>query len=176
MRGQHLQQALVFEVELGVAQARQDDHADDELPDEHGHQEHRFDDVVGALDLDRELDLLSVRREQRGAVFGDPARHPFTDLGDELLQGLLLVLVEDLATERDREQGVTVGLQQVHAAVVVVDDRAQLVGDGGAHLFHAAHGVQGGGQAVQHVELGHRAEALGRSWCRHHVHPLTGCC
>ena len=177
MRGQHLQQALVLIVELAVAQARQHDHADDASPISIGHQEHRLDDVVGALDLDRELDLLGVGREQRDAGVRRPSPvipSPTSVTSSSRVSSSYSWKISPRNAIGSRVS--TVGLQQVHAAVVVVDDRAELVGDGRADLLHAAHGVQGGGQAVQHVELGHRAEALGRSWCRHHVHPLTGCC
>ena len=76
------------------------------------------------------------------------------------IERLLPVLVEQLAAERDRRQGVSVGLQQVDPAVVVVDDRAQLGRDRLADLADVIEGVQGRGQVVQHVELRTPTETL----------------
>ena len=115
---------------------------------------------VGALDLDRELDLLRVGREERRARGGDVPGHALTHLGHEILEALLLVLLEELASERDRHEGVVVVEEHVHPAVVIVDDRAELGRDGGADLGDVAQRVELGGEAVEHVELGDGPEPV----------------
>ena len=156
VRGQHLQQALILFVELPVAELRQDDHADDIVAADHRDREHRLEQVLlGAVDRDGERDLARVGGQQRFAGERDGAGDALADPGDEALEVLALVLGEELAAERDRQQQVLRRVHQVHAAVVVVDDRAELRGDRGADLADVAERVQGRGEAVQHVELRH---------------------
>ena len=80
------------------------------------------------------VDLARVRRDERPAGLRDAAGDAFADLGDQRLDGVLLVVGEHLAAERDRIERPAVGLQEVHAAAVIGDDRAQLRGDGRADL------------------------------------------
>jgi hypothetical protein len=154
VRGQHLEQPPVLLVELPVPEARQHDRADRLGPGQHRHRQHGFEDVVGARDHDGEVDLAGVGREQALLRGGHPPRDALAHLGGEVVDRLLAVLGGDVAAERDRQQRPSVGLEHVHAAVVVVDDRAELGRDGGADLLHLVQAVELGGEAVQHVQLG----------------------
>ena len=83
----------------------------------------------------------------------DPAGDALPDMADELLQRLVLVLVEDLAAEGDRQQREAVLLHHVDAAVVVVEDRVELFGDRGGDLVDVVEAGEGRRHAVQHVQL-----------------------
>ena len=96
--------------------------------------------------------VARVGGEQRLTRGGDVARDAFADLRDQLIQVFFGVLGRELAAERDRHQAGLV-LQEVHAAVVVIDDRPQLRGDRVADLGRLGQHVQLRGEAVEHVEL-----------------------
>ena len=159
---QDLEEPLVLLVELPVAEHGERDHAQQLVAHGHGHGEHRLEDVVGAGDLDRERHVAGVRSDERVSGFRDVSGDALADLGDQRLDGVLLVVGEHLSAERDRIQRAPVGLQEIDTAAVVVDDRAQLRGDGRADLVGITQGVELGGQAVEHVELRHRPEVIGR--------------
>ena len=162
VRGQDLEEPPIDLVEHPVAEARQDDHADDIVAREHRHGEHRLEEVVvGPRDGDRERDLAGIGGEDRRPRGGDGSRDAFADRRDELVEGLFLVLGEQLALEGDRQQGLAVGLQEVDPAVVVVEDRSKLRRDRRADLLDVAQGVQLGAETVEHVELRDRPVAVG---------------
>ena len=158
---EHLQQPLVLFVELAVAQHGQGDHAHQLVADGHRHGQHRLEDVVGARDLDREVHLAGIGCEERFPMLRDMPCDALADLGDQRLDRVLLVVGEHLAAERNRIQREVVRLQEVHAAAVVVDDRSELGGDRRADLRGVTQGIQLRGEAVEHVELRHRAESVG---------------
>ena len=170
VRGQHLEQAPIVFVELGEPELRQHDHAHDLVTRDHRDGEHRFQQVVvGPRDRDGELDLPCVRRQQGGLgerdVPGDPLPEPRHERGE----GLGRVVGEQLTPEGDREQRVTVGLEQVDPAVVVVDDRPELSGDRGRDLLDIAEHVERGREVVQHVQLGDGTDVVAqplRLWSR----------
>ena len=161
MRRQNLEQPLVLLVELAVAEHRQRDHAQQGVAHRHGHCEHGLQDVVGAGDLHREVHLSSIRRDQRSPVLGDIPRDAFADLRDQRLDGVLLVVGEHLPAERHGIERPSVRLEEVDTAAVVVDDRAELGGDGRADLVRVCQGVERRGEAVEHVELRDRPQMIG---------------
>ena len=131
MRGQDLEQATIVFVELGESKLRQHDHAYDLVARDHGDGQHRFQQVVvGPRDRDGELDLPGVGGEQGGLGERDVPGDPLAEPGHEGGEGLGRVIGEQLTPEGDREQRVTVGLEQVDPAVVVIDDRPELGGAG----------------------------------------------
>ena len=161
VRCQDLEESLILLVELRVPEHGQRDDTQQLVADGHRHGEHRFQHVVRAGDLDGERHLARVRRDERLAGLRDRASDAFADLRDQRLDGVLLVVREHLAAERDRIQRVAVGLQEVDPAAVVGDDRAQLGGDGRADLDRIVQRIELGGETVQHVELRHGTEAIG---------------
>ena len=94
---------------------------------------------------------------RRLAGRGDPARDALAHLGGRGRRSSPRRTRWRVAAERDRHQRRPVGLQQVHAAVVVVDDRAELGRDGGADLLDLVQAVELGGEAVQHVRAERRS-------------------
>ena len=164
MGRQDLEEPLIVLVELCEPQLRQDDHTDDLVPRDHRDGDHRFEQVVvGSGDRDRELDLTSIRGQQGGLRERDVAGDPLAQLRHECGEGLGRVLGEQLAPERDREQGVAVGLEQVDPAVVVVDDRSELRRDRGCDLLDVAEHVERGRQVVQHVQLRDGTDVVSQS-------------
>ena len=170
MRGQDLEQATIVFVELGESKLRQHDHADDLVARDHGDGEHRFQQVVvGPRDRDGELDLPGVGGEQGGLGERDVPGDPLAEPGHEGGEGLGRVVGEQLTSEGDREQRVTVGLEQVDPAVVVIDDRPELCGDRRRDLLDIAEHVERGRQVVQHVQLGDGPDVVAqplRFWSR----------
>jgi hypothetical protein len=160
-----LEEPLVLFIERAVAEAREDDHTLDRLADRHRDGEHRFQDVFGVRDLDGERHEPRIRGQDGGPMFRDPPGDALPDLSDQLLERLVRVLVEDLASERDGQQSPPVFLHHVDPAIVIVEDRSELFGDRGSDLRHVVHARQGGGHAVQHVELCDEAEISRRRGC-----------
>ena len=96
---QDLEEPLILLVELPVAEHGQRDHAQQLVAHGHRHGEHRFQDVVGAGDLDRESHVAGIRSDERVSGFRDVSGDALADLGDQGLDGVLLVVGEHLSAE-----------------------------------------------------------------------------
>ena len=119
--------------------------------------EQRLCDLRGAGDVVADAAVGRVPREERlsglGHVAGDADAHLRREHVERRPGSR-----RQLAAEGDRPQVVT--LPQEHAAVVVVDQLAQLVGDRLADLRHVVEAAQLGGDAVQHLQVGDRADVV----------------
>ena len=155
--GEHLEQAQVVLVELVEAELRDDDGADHAGAVLERHGDDRLVDLGRALDLDRELALRRVREEQRLAGLDDAAGEALADAGPEDL-GCGSVRRGQLALEGDRSELLAVADED--AAVVVVDQLAQLVRDRHADLANVVQAVQLAGERLQHLQVRDRANVL----------------
>ena len=112
---------------------------------------------VGALDLDRELAGRRVVEEQRLAGLDDAAGEPLADAGAEDF-GRGPVRRGQLALEGDRRQLLAVADED--AAVVVIDQLAELVRDRHADLAHVVRAVELAGERLEHLQVRDRADVL----------------
>ena len=103
-----------------------------------------------------------VRQVLGDPVLGDPAGDALADRDAQLVRRLVDVLA-DLALHRDRDE--VLALDAIDADVVVVDELAQLGGDGQADLAHAREVVEPRAELLDRLELGgpgrHLLEVLG---------------
>ena len=93
--------------------------------------------------------------EQRLAQLRAAAGDALADLRPQQLERQRRDLGGELAAERDRDEVVPV--DDEHAAVVVIDQRAELGGDLVADLAHVVQPVQLPAQALQHLQVRDRA-------------------
>ena len=149
--GEDHQQPEVVVVELVEAQLREGDHADERIVMPHGHDQHRFVDVVGTGDGGGARIAPDIADPERQAVAGDPAGQPQTHLRPEDVE-IDLVVGTDAALERDWHEVIGL-LEQVDARVVVIDDALRLLDHGPAHLGGAEARAHPLGRALQHQQL-----------------------
>ena len=161
-----LQQADVLLVELADAELRQHDHADHPLAVEHGDAEQRFVEVGRSGDQDSVGVVVCVRGVPGLPGLGDMPGQPVPDLGDQGLERLPLVGGQ-LAAKGDREKGFAVAVQNEYSAVVVVDQLAQLGGDGAADLPHVVQPIELRREPLQNSKLGHGARLSPSGQGRH---------
>ena len=155
--GEHLEQAQVVLVELVEAELRDDDRADHPGAVVERDGDDRLVDLRRALDLDRELALRGVRQQQRLAGLDDAAGEALADARAEDL-GRGAVRRGQLALEGDRRELVAVADED--AAVVVVDQQAELVRDRHADLAHVVRAVQLAAERLEHLQVRDRADVL----------------
>ena len=154
MPGEHLEQTQLVLVELVEAELRDDDHADHGRPVEEWDGEQRLLDPRGPSNLDAELGLRRVAREERLARLGDMTGDALADPG---LQHLHRRARRDKVTpEGDRPQIVPVTDED--AAVVVIDQEPQLLGDRGADLGNVVEAAQLRRYPVEQLQVGDRAD------------------
>ena len=157
---EHLEQPDVVLVELVDAELRDHDDADHARAVAERHRDQRLLDRVRAGDhhhvlaLERVADELRLGR--RGRAAGDAVAHLAAREVD-----LLAAPRDQLAAERDRHE--LVALDHEDAAVVVIDQEPELVGDHTADLAHVVEPVELAGEALEHLEVGDRADVA-------HVH------
>jgi len=154
MPREHLEQPHVVLVELADAELRDHDDADHAgaVAQRDGHE--RLLDRVRAGDHHRVLALERVRHELGLAGRGGSAGDALADLPPREVD-LLPVPGDEVAAERDRYD--LVALDHHHAAVVVIDQEPELVGDHLADLAHVVQPVQLAREALQHLQVGDRA-------------------
>ena len=131
MAGEHLEQAQVVGVELVEPELGENEHADDGRAVAQRHGEQRFLDPGRALDVLPDAAVGGVAGEERLAGRGDVTGDADPDLRHEHVERRLGAL-RQVATKRDRPEVVPVAEEE--AAVVVVDQLPELVGDRGADL------------------------------------------
>jgi hypothetical protein len=148
--GEHLEQADVVLVELVQPELGDDDHGHDSRPERERHDHLRLVDRVGAREDACELAVRGVPDQQRLAGLRDPPGDSFADLARQDLQGLAR-LARELADERDRAD--VVPFDERHAAVVVVDQRAQLGRDHRADLLDVVEPIELAAEALQHFHV-----------------------
>ena len=148
--GEHLEQPQVVRVELVEAELGDDDRSDHARPVVQRHSQERLVDRLRARDRLRELTLRGVAGEDRVTsghdVAGDAGAH--LDL-------------QHVHRPRGRRRKVTakgdrhhvVAVDHEHAAVVVIDQRPQLVRDHVADLAHVVEAVELAAQALQHLHV-----------------------
>ena len=157
---EHLEQPHVVFVELTDAELRDPDHADHAGAVAERDSDLGLLDRVRAGDHHRVLALERVRDEQRHAGRGHVAGDSVADLRAREVDPLA-VARDELAAERDRNH--LVALDDRDATVVVIDQEPELVRDHGADLAHVVESVQLAGEALQHLQVGDRADvAAGR--------------
>src|SRR5581483_8300989 len=103
---------------------RDDDHADDARAVEERHCEQRLLDRRRSLDPRAELAVRRVADQERLAALGEASRDALADPDAEQLERQRNRLDDELAAERDRLE--LLAVDDEHATVVVVDERAQL--------------------------------------------------
>ena len=155
MTGEHLEQAQVVLIELVEAELGDDDRADHARPVVKRHREQRFIDRFRARNRLRELALRGVARQNGLAGGHDVTRDAVADWNLEHIHRLARRRGE-IPAERDRHDHVTV--DDEHATVVVIDQRAQLVGDRHADLADIVQAVQLAREALQHLQVRDRAD------------------
>ena len=155
--GEHLKQAQVVLVELAQAELGDDDRARDPGAVVERDGDDRLLDVRGAGDLDGELARGRVVEQQRISRLDDVAREPLADARPEDL-GRGTVGRGQLALERDRQQ--LLALADEDAAVVVVDQLAQLVRDRHPDLADVVRAVELAGERLEHLQMRDRADVL----------------
>ncbi len=155
--GEHLQQAQVVLVELAQAELGDDDRTGDAGAVVERDGDDRLLDLRGAGDLDRELARGRVVEQQRVAGLDDVAGQPLADARAEDL-GRGPVGRRQLALERDRQQ--LLALADEDAAVVVVDQLAQLVRDRHPDLADVVGAVELAGERLEHLQMRDRADVL----------------
>ena len=151
---EHLEEPEVVRVELVEPELRDDDHADHGRAVEERHGEEGLLDLVGARDPDADRAVRGVAREERLAGRRDVPRDAVADARREQVHrrpggG-------EIAAEGDRAQ--VVALADEHAAVVVVDQQAELVGDRRADRGDVVQPAELRRDAVEHLQVRDRAE------------------
>ena len=116
-------------------------------------------DVVGPGDRDRVVALHRVVHEDRLAGLRGATGDPLADRARERLDALLRVGI-DVASPGDRDEPLAV--DDVDAAGVVVDEHPQLVHDRLADRAHVVQPVQLAGEALEHLQVGDRADVAAR--------------
>ena len=107
--------------------------------------------------LNRVLALESVGYQQRPAGLCRLTDDPVTDRSDQFLR-LIINDVCKLPAGREWDQGVLIA--QPHQTADVVDERAQLVGDGEADLADVVQSIQLPCQALEHLQMGDRTNVV----------------
>ena len=157
MAREHLEEPHVALVELVQPQLRDHDHADRPRAVEKRHGDHRLVDRARSWDLNRELAPVGVGDQERLPPRRCGAGHALAELDDQRLDALVLVDLV-LAAKRDRnEQRAVV---DVDATGVIVDQRPELVHDRLADQGDVVEAVQLAGQALEHLQMGDRAQIL----------------
>jgi hypothetical protein len=133
------------------------------------HRDHGLLDLGRALDLDRVLALRGVGEQQGLAglddVAGEPRPHPRA-----VEVGRAAVGRRQVALEPDRDQ--VVALADEDAAVVVVDQLAELVRDRRGDLAHVVRAIELADERLQELEVRDRADVLAGRVAR--LGPLGG--
>jgi hypothetical protein len=156
VRREDLEHLLVLLIELVDAELGQDDDTQNDLAVGDGNSEDGLVDRLSTLDVHGVRITIRVRRAVRPPGLRDVTGDPPPDLRHQGLVRLALVF-EQLASKGHRQQRLRVGSEDVHPAVVVVDDGVKLGGDGLADLRHLVQAVQPSPQAVEHPQLGYGA-------------------
>ena len=162
---EHLEEPEVVRVELVEPELRDDDHADHGGAVEERHGEEGLLDLVGARDPDADRAMSGVARQERLAGRRDVSGDAVADARREQVHRRSRG--GEIAAEGDRPQ--VVALADEHAAVVVVDQEAQLVGDRRADRGHVVEPAELRRDAVEHLQVRDRAElgaAVGRPFAR----------
>ena len=151
---EHLEQAQVVGVELVEPELRDDDDADDGRAVAERDREQRLLDLGRPGDADADPAVRRVAGQERLARQRDVA-------GDTLADTRLQHVHRrsrrgQVAAERDRAEVVAVADE--HAAVVVVDQKPELVGDRRADLRDVVQAAELRRDAVEHLEVRDRAE------------------
>ena len=155
MACEHLEQPHVVLVELIDPELRDRDHADHARPVAKRHGDLRLLDHVGAGDHHRVLALQRVADEQGLRGLRDVARDALADAGAREVDAFAAT-GEQLAAEGDRDD--VVALDHRDAAVVVIDQQPQLVGDHLADLADVVQPVELAAQALEHLQVRDRAD------------------
>ena len=148
---EYLQQPHVVLVELVEAELGEDDHADHARAEGQRHRDDRLVDRVGAGDLPRVLVVLRVPEQERLARRRDVAGEAVPDLHRQHVHRGLGHRRER-PDERDR-QNVLV-LDREDAAVVVIDQRTELVRDHLRDLPNVVEPVQLPAETLEHLHVG----------------------
>ena len=154
---QHLEQPQVVGVELVQAELRDDDHADHAGAVLHRHGDDRLLDLRGPFNLERELAGRGVVEEQRLARLDHVPGEALADPGPEDV-GRRRARAGQLPLERNRLQLVAVADED--AAVVVIDQPAELVRDRHADLAHVGRAVELAGERLKHLQVRDRTDVL----------------
>ena len=155
MTGKDLQQAEIVCVELVAAELGDDEDPDGARPVLQRHGEQRLLDLGRTFDVLADSGVCGVARQKRLAGRRDVTRDPDSDLRDEHLEGRLRAL-RQLATECNGPELVSVA--EKDATVVVVDQLAELIGDRRPDLGHLEQAGELARDAVQHLQVGDRAD------------------
>ena len=162
MACQHLEQADVVLVELVEAELRDHGHTDHARTEAERNVDLGLVDAVGSLHLPRQGEVRGVTDQQRLAGRRHVSGDALAELAREYLHRRLRA--GECADERDRPH--VLFLDDEHAAVVVVDQRAQLGRDHVADLAHVVQAVQLAAEALQHLHVGDRPDVARRRLCR----------
>ena len=152
---EHLEQAHVVLVERPDAELGDDDGAGDPGAVVQRDGDDRLVHVVRVGDGDRVVAVHGVLEQDRLARLGRPARDALADLAGERLDAVRVERVE-VAAPGDGDE--LVAVDDVHAAAVVVDQHPELVHDRLADRAHVVQPVQLAGEALQHLQVGDRAD------------------
>ncbi len=155
---EHLEHAQVVGVELVEPELGDDDHAVDARAELERNREHRLLDLGRTRDLLRELAVCGVADDERLAGLGNAAGDAATDDGRLQLGRSAGIDGGQVATKGDGQEVVPVADE--HAAVVVVDEESQLVGDREPDPLDVVQPRQLPGQALEHLEVGDRANVV----------------
>ena len=156
--GHDLEQPEIVRVELIQAELRDHDDAGHARAVLQRHCEERLLDLGGALDLLSELVLCCVPDQQRDPGLGDAAGDPAPDVGREELRRVARYRTGQVAAERDEHEIVVVAKE--HAAVVVIDEEPELVGDREPDLRDVVEARQLPGEALEHLQVRDRAHVV----------------
>src|SRR5205085_4776178 len=146
LAGEHLEQADVVLVELIEAELRDPDDADHARAEAQRDVDLRLLDHVRPRHLTRVLAVRRVRDEERLAGLGDAPGDPLADLAREDVHRRLLERRE-VAAEGDRDD--VLAVDDEDAAVVVVDQRPELVRDHRPDVAHVDQPVELAAQALE---------------------------
>ena len=157
MPGQDLEQADVVRVELVASELRDHDQPDHGRSVQERHRDEGLLDLDGAGDVLTDAAVGCVTREEGLTCLRDVTRDTDADLGRQRLHGGVGCRGE-LASERDRSE--IVAVPDKDAAVVVIDQLSQLVGDRRADLAHVDEAGELAGRSVQHLQVCDRAPVV----------------
>ena len=158
MTGHDLEQPEIVGVELVQAELRDHDDSGHARPVLQWHREKRLLDLGGALDLLSELVLCSVADQQRDPGLGDTAGDPAADVRRQELGRVARYRTGEVTAKRDEHEIVVVAKE--HAAVVVIDQEPELVGDREPDLRDVVEARQLPGEALEHLQVRDRAHVV----------------
>ena len=159
---EHLEQPHVVLVELVQAELRDDDHAHHPRAVAQRHGEKRLLDDRRPRNARAELAVGCIVDQQRFARLGAAPGDAGADLRAQQLERKRDRLDDELAAERDRNE--LFAVDDEHATVVVIDQRAQLGGDLVAELAHVVEPVELAAQALQHLHVRDRSHVALVPW------------